>query len=180
MDGDATATKAKAAAAAELQRVEQLTAELSALGLGALHQRAADEGLASSAIVGALDSDSPKSAIVKAIVAARSSVAGVRANAPECTASSAHTEQLRHELSTLQTSKLLQRARAAGVTQEELDQAADRDDPHSVLVGMIAALEAAGPDELDELRTELEHLKISQLLQRARAAGVAVMRAFKM
>ena len=51
------------------QRDEELTAELSALGLRALHQRAAVEGLDASVIAGALDSDSQKSAIVKAIVA---------------------------------------------------------------------------------------------------------------
>ena len=82
------------------------------------------------------------------------------------------------------------------MAQTVLDEVADSDDHKGALVSLI--LEATMSPELsppqakkaaeadkktakeDELRAELGSLPMSQLLKRARAAGVAVMRAFKM
>ena len=81
------------------------------------------------------------------------------------------------------------------MAQTVLDEVADSDDHKGALVSLILeatmspelsppqAKKAAEPDKKtaeDELRAALVSLTMSQLLKRARAAGVAVMRAFKM
>ena len=77
------------------------------------------------------------------------------------------------ELAQLKNSELLQRARAAGAAQEALDEVADSEDQKAALVSLVTGLLAADSDGLEQRRAELEQFKVSELLQRARAAGVA-------
>jgi hypothetical protein len=80
MAADPEAIAAAAALEAEAKRVEELTAELTAMKLGALQKRATAEGLDAIVMGEALDSDSPKLALVEAMVA--SSNAGDSASVP--------------------------------------------------------------------------------------------------
>ena len=158
-------------AAAEAKRVKELTAELSAMKLSALQKRAMLEGLDVDVIGNALDSDTPKTTLVQVIVVASS-------NASE----SVTGEQLCAQLMQLKVSELLQRARTAGVEQEVLDETADSNDQKGVLVSLVletafaaASTSASRANQKvaeENLWTELQALKVSELLKRARAVGI--------
>lgn len=71
-------------------------------------------------------------------------------------------------LGKLRLSELQKKARACGVPSDQVDDAADADDPRQELVRLILeALEASGA----ALRAELAELKLGALQKRARAAG---------
>ena len=71
------------------------------------------------------------------------------------------------ELRGLKLGALSKRARAAGATHDELDEAQDADDPKAAVITLI--LQHADPDR--QLREELRGLKLGALSKRARAAG---------
>lgn len=71
-------------------------------------------------------------------------------------------------LGQLRLSELQKKARASGIPSDQVDDAADADNPKAELIGLIlAALEASGA----ALRAELGELKLGSLQKRARAAG---------
>ena len=85
----------------------------------------------------------------------------------------------RQELNLLKLKELRQRAKDAGMTAEELDDAMDLDDPREALVAFILqdiktssskTTEARAADEV--LLTELQGLALRDLRKRAKAAGV--------
>jgi hypothetical protein len=74
------------------------------------------------------------------------------------------------DLSKLKVSELLQKARAAGVPKAALDDVYDAKNPKAVVLALLTAAApaaAAAPPAED-----LSKLKVSELLQKARAAGV--------
>ena len=71
----------------------------------------------------------------------------------------------------MKPSALKRRARAAGCTEAEIEEADDADDPKAAMAALILSHEASGQETSDVLRRELEGLKPSALKRRARAAG---------
>ena len=68
------------------------------------------------------------------------------------------------------SSDLRRRARAEGVAAEQLEEAADADDPKAACVELLLALHAdASDDGIAELRAELEGMRLKELRRRARA-----------
>ena len=83
------------------------------------------------------------------------------------------SDPLREELSALRLKDLRRRARAEGVAAEQLEEAADADDPKAACVELLLALHAdASDDGIAELRAELEGMRLKELRRRARAQGV--------
>eukprot|EP01045_Picozoa_sp_COSAG04_P012082 COSAG04_NODE_800_length_10199_cov_36.147327_1_plen_2772_part_10 len=79
--------------------------------------------------------------------------------------------QVDGELELMKPSALKRRARAAGCTEAEIEEADDADDPKAAMIALILSHEASGQETSDVLRRELEGLKPSALKRRARAAG---------
>eukprot|EP01051_Picozoa_sp_SAG22_P008360 SAG22_NODE_633_length_8375_cov_10.556549_1_plen_1959_part_10 len=76
----------------------------------------------------------------------------------------------RENLRGLKPSQLKKRAKAAGVTEDALEEADDADSPKEALINLI--FEAEKPADDSALREELNSLKPSKLKKRAKAAGV--------
>jgi hypothetical protein len=153
-------------------RLERLREELMPMKMSALRKRALADGVDSEVLEEALDDDdSPKEAVIVLLLLqatlAPSAATGQRTRKPD------GSEQLRAELEQRKVSELLQRARVAGVAQAVLDEAADSEDQKGTLVSLVAQLEFGASDGSEQLRAELEQLKVSEVLQRARVAGVA-------
>ena len=86
---------------------------------------------------------------------------------------------LRAELGALRRRDLKQRARDAGVTQDEVDDAEDEDDTKECLIRLVlqrqasaADAEAAAAARVAALRAELGALRFKDLKKRARDAGI--------
>lgn len=72
-------------------------------------------------------------------------------------------------LGKLRLSELQKKARASGIPSDQVDDAADADDPRQELIGLILeTLQASGA----ALRAELGELRLGSLQKRARAAGL--------
>lgn len=92
----------------------------------------------------------------------------VRSSQDDCTRSRPTPMESAESLGKLRLSELQKKARASGVPSDQVDDAADADDPRQELVRLIlGALEASGA----ALRAELAELKLGALQKRARAAG---------
>ena len=108
--------------------------ELATLKPSALKKRAEQEGIDAVKIKEAKDSDSPKEALIELIVAA---------SVPDSTPNDASLQALRDELSGLKPSDLEERALAAGVDEDQIDDAVDGDTPKETLIELIVAAGAA-------------------------------------
>ena len=75
---------------------------------------------------------------------------------------------LEEELRGMKLGALSKRARQAGVTAEQLEDAQDEDEPKTAVINLILAKE----DPTIAIRTELRKLKLGALSRRAREAGV--------
>ena len=170
--------EAQTAAAASLfrQPAGQSRAELAGMKLSVLKKRAAAAGVELDAIDDALDLDDPKEAIIAILLEVE--------RAPESEAGSAalaaQLEARRAELTPLRLSALRKRAADAGVSEEQLDEADDDDNPKQVIISILLETESTGTAEVEEsvaaaevLRAELTPLKLSALRKRAAAAGVS-------
>eukprot|EP01047_Picozoa_sp_COSAG01_P028404 COSAG01_NODE_1906_length_8932_cov_6.105263_7_plen_1049_part_00 len=153
------AAQSPAAARPKPSGTSALASELAGLKLGSLSQRAKAAGVDEHAVLDALDADDAKAALI-ALILARST-----APAPD------PLEELRAELSELRLGALSKRAREAGASEEQVMAAQDTDEPKESLIALILEL-AAPADPLVALRAELAELKLGELSQRAKAAGV--------
>jgi hypothetical protein len=95
-------------------------ATLRALRLTQLRARAAALGVGSDVLEDALDSDDPKAAVVQLLLDAESKSDGGR-----------------RELEALRLKELRARAKQAGYSSEQLDEAADSDDPKAAVVELL-------------------------------------------
>ena len=114
------------------------------------------------------DDDDPKAAIVKLILA-------VQKADEEVVVQDDRLAALEAELAKLKPSALRKRARADGVSEDDLEEAEDSDSPKSTIIELILLMTEAVPAEdsqAAELRAELSKLKPSALRKRARADGV--------
>ena len=103
--------------------MQKLRAELVGMKLGALKKRARETGVTPEQLDDADDEDDPKQAVVELILEA---APGVDAGAA-----------LRAELAEMKMGVLKKRAREAGVTPEQLDDADDADDPKEAVMELI-------------------------------------------
>jgi len=118
----------------EAARTAALRDELATLKPSALRKRAAQDGIDAVKIKEAKDSDSPKDALIELIVAA---------SVTDSTPNDASLQALRDELSGLKPSELEERALAAGVDEDQIDDAVDGDAPKETLIELIVAAGAA-------------------------------------
>ena len=77
------------------------------------------------------------------------------------------------ELNGLRLKELRRQAKAEGAEPEQLEDAADADDPKAAVIELLLALRASSAASDGGLRAELEGLRLKELRQRARAEGVA-------
>jgi hypothetical protein len=126
-----------------------------------------------------MDSDNPKRALIALLLAARPSA--VEPTLPLGTgASGVERASLRAELQALRGGELRRRAAAAGVSQQELDDADDADVPKVALMELLLREESVKNARKDEqaravavLYAELQALRVGELRRRAAAAGVS-------
>jgi hypothetical protein len=157
-------------------RSSALRAELTPLTIKALKRRALAAGMGSDAVEDVDDADDPREAIIEILLNA----------AEQASASSNSTEMLRAELAPLKMKMLKQRALAAGVQPDVIEDVDDADDPREAIIEILIAVEAtttgsadgmvqevqAAAQQEEVLRAELAPLKMKMLKQRALAAGV--------
>ena len=97
---------------------------------------------------------------------------------PEATALAAGGETdgaaaaLRQELGGLRLKELRKRAKGAGVSEDELENALDSDDPKVTLIDLLVECLTAGSTEDQELRSELEGLRLRELRARAKRVNI--------
>ena len=109
-----------------------LRAELAGLRLKELRSRAKAEGAEPEQLEEAADADDPKQAVIELLVALRADASG-----------SGDTEALRAELEGMRLKDLRQRARSQGAGADEMEEAADSDDPKTAMVELLLRKEAA-------------------------------------
>ena len=170
--------------------VDELRRELQGLRLMALQSRALADGLARDKVALAVDSDDPKSALLKILLEFHASklLSGLDAEPTLSLASHQYTEvensqqhqthnaALRSELTGLTPSQLRKRAVAEGIADMLIETAEDADSPKKEMIGLILATASRANFERKEkraLRTELERMAPSQLRKRAVAEGIA-------
>ena len=86
-------------------------------------------------------------------------------------------DALRAELSGLRLKELRSRAKAEGAEPQQLDDAADAEDPKTAVIELLLALRAdaaglGGESDDATLRAELSGLRLKELRQRARERGI--------
>jgi hypothetical protein len=135
---------------AEADTAAELRSELGGLNkLSQLKKRAVAEGVSQDEIEEAIDADEPRVALVELIVAAAAvSVGGIDAVDDAAAKAKAFEAELRSELGGLKKlSQLKKRAVAEGVSQDEIEEAIDADEPRVALVELIVAAAAAAVPE---------------------------------
>lgn len=167
----ATGGGARGAAGAAAQRLRR---ELSSLKPSALRRRAIAAGVSEEELEEAADADDPRAATIE-LIAAKT----LAAQEEEGTDADWY-QALLAELSGLKPSALRKRAIAVGVSEKELEDAADADEPKAEMIQRIVEREAAAGDDdtvaaakQQALLAELATLKPSGLRRRAVAAGAS-------
>ena len=137
-----------------------MAGELRSMKLTSLIARATAAGVGEEQLEDAEDEADPKEAVIKLILATSDK--------------SGQTSTLRAELSTMKITTLFKRARAVGVSDEELEAAEDEDDDKGAIIELIIGRAVDGSDKAEEaaLHAELSSMKLTKLMQRAAAAGV--------
>ena len=132
-----------------------------------MRKRARDSGVDSTLLEDAADSDDPKSAVIELLIADQLSSAGPS------------EVDLRAELELLRLKELRGRAKAAGISTDALEDAADSDDPKSAVIELLTsdqlATEQHTSGAMVALRAELEAMQFKELRERAQESGVAAL-----
>eukprot|EP01050_Picozoa_sp_SAG11_P006459 SAG11_NODE_501_length_8895_cov_12.129832_10_plen_158_part_00 len=134
----------------------QVREDLGTLKVSALKKRAKAAGASEAQLDEVDDADDTKAALISMVAELEAASAG---------------PSLREELCTLKTSELKKRCKAAGVSEEQLDEADDADDTKAALIELVLALAAAPAPAGPSLREELGTLRTSELKKRAKAGG---------
>jgi len=79
---------------------------------------------------------------------------------------------LRKELQDLRLKELRKRAKDDGVPEDELDDAVDSDDPKTAVIAVLLAHASAASKETQELRSQLEGLRLKDLRKRTKQANL--------
>ena len=137
----------------EASQLADLRRELQQLQFSALKKRAIAAGVCEEELVAAEDSATPKAALLDCLIGIEK--AKLDAEGPTALSDAAGTprapskrvqavlEALRQELEGLKMSELKKRAVAAEVGEQQLDDAADRDDPKGAVVSILIGVERA-------------------------------------
>eukprot|EP01047_Picozoa_sp_COSAG01_P081273 COSAG01_NODE_16140_length_1266_cov_2.374464_1_plen_297_part_01 len=159
-------------------------AELEAMRLPALQAKAAAVGVDDAALAAAEDSDSPKAAIVRLILAEGQAVAAAGRGRTQSRArwersTQAIVASLRAELAPMRLSAVYKRAAAAGVDNQLIAEAEESESPKKALIELIITAELSGRSPTDPtvaqkqaLRASLEGMRLAALQQRAVEVGV--------
>jgi hypothetical protein len=144
-----------------------LRQELRSLRLGALSKRAMSGGVDQDAIEDAMESDTPKAALVDLILA----------QLPQVDEANWQQQQaFREELSGLRLMAISKRAQSEGVDAEAIEDAMESAEPKSALIELILACKPAElpapPAQHDSFRSELSGLRLKELRARAKAEDV--------
>ena len=139
----------------------------------ALRKRAISESVDLDALEEAEDSDDPKAAIVALLVEVLLVVQS--SDSAQADAQAVEKEQLVAKLTAMKMSALQKRAAAAGIDEKVLDDASDSDHPKAAVVDLLVAvlLPIASEPDLQELRKQLQGLRLRELKTRAAAEGVS-------
>ena len=147
-------------------------AELEGMKLSALKKRAKDARVDAAQLEEADDADDIKAAVIGLILAAAAPDTSEEARQEE------ELRRLRDELQGMKLSAVKKRAKQIGVDEQKLEQADDADDIKSAVIDLIIELNAAASggaarqQELQQLRAELEAMKLSALKKKAKEVGV--------
>ena len=109
------------------QEPDALREELNALRLTELRSRAKSAGVSADLLANADDSDDPKQAVVELLLQHQATQ-----HSPD--------EALREELSSLRLKEIRSQAKQAGASADELEAAADSDDPKAAAIELLLRL----------------------------------------
>lgn len=161
-----------------------LRAELAQLKRGALIRRALAVGVAEGAVDEAEEQDDTDGAIIDLIVAVQlpptqsTTVQLEQEPQPEPRTEPQTqpevVDSLQHELHGLKLSALKRRAKAAGISDDQLDEADDSGDAKNAIIALIVGINSAELDAQAALIAGLEEMRVSQLKKRASADGVSM------
>jgi hypothetical protein len=149
---------------------EPLRAELRSMKQLALNKRATAAGVTDQDLEAAEDTDDYKSAVIELIISQEVTSSG---------GNSTEEIALRGELSKMKQLALNKRASAAGVTDQQLEDAEDTEDYRNAVIELIIQKESSKPplvhaqSTLDVLRAELTALRLKELRTRAKTEGVS-------
>ena len=147
---------------------EPLRAELRCMKQLALNKRATAAGVTDQDLEAAEDTDDYKSAVIELIISQEVTSSG---------GNSTEEIALRGELSKMKQLALNKRASAAGVTDQQLEDAEDTEDYRNAVIELIIQKESSKPplvhaqSTLDVLRAELTALHLKELRNRAKSEG---------
>lgn len=106
--------------ASDATRGDSLQSELVRLRLKELRTRAKSEGVDADLLEDAMDQDDPKAAVIQLLLDSR-----------------AATEGTRHELASMRLTELRARAKEAGHSAEDLEEAIDSDEPKAAVIELL-------------------------------------------
>ncbi len=161
-----------------------LRAELAQLKRGALIRRALAAGVAQGAVDEAEEQDDTDGAIIDLIVAVQLPPTQSTTVQPELEPqpeprTKPHmqpevVDSLQHELHGLKLSALKRRAKTAGISDDQLDEADDSGDAKNAVIALIVGTKSAELDAQAALIAGLEEMRVSQLKKRASVDGVSM------
>jgi hypothetical protein len=128
-----TGTAAANGAAAAAEEAAAFRSELQGLRLKDLRKRARDGGIGAQLLEDAADADDPKSAVIELLMDKKEHNTSLTAQEADSEAA------LRSELDTLRLKELRSRAKTAGVSADDLEDAADSDDPKGYVIQLLLA-----------------------------------------
>ena len=142
-----------------MHRIQEIQSRLDQMKTTELRKTAIAEGVDSIILDGALDSDTPRFALIEVLLQ----------HHLQAGEQSIHEERaLRSELQRLKMAELRKRAAALSLGYGQLDEAMDSDTPKAALIELLLQ------HLLDQkvLRSELQELRITEVRKRAVAEGV--------
>lgn len=155
---------------------ERIRRELEGLRPSQLRRKALEVGLPEEQIDDAQDSDNPTAVLVTLILAATLHDAEARTPSPltepRHDLTGLEGSQLATEFEALQLRELRQRAKAQGMSRDQLDGFMDTDEPQEALIAWLIEAQTAEARDRAVLMSELQGLRLKDLRKRANDAGI--------
>ena len=172
--------------AVEEEAETALRSELEGLRLKELRACANQANVPAEDLDDAIDSDDPKRAVIDLLLLRQPSgsvdAAELMALAPpdadyrvvyvDSPSEDPAASALRQELGSLRLKELRKRAEGAGVSEDQLEGAIDSNEPKATLINLLVEILTTSSKNDQDLRSELEGLRLKELRTRAKRANI--------